>query len=112
MPKDPSSRSKKPAVPPLKIVKGGREASGQDSASEAAGGPARVEKTSHGKRVQFDLETWHVLNVLGRDRMMTFQELADEAFADLLGKHGRPRDLQDALKRSVQAESEAPKRRR
>ena len=43
-----------------------------------------------GKRVQIDDETWHVLDLLARYRMATFQELADEAFADLLKKHGRP----------------------
>ena len=35
-----------------------------------------------GKRVQFDDETWHALDLLGRDRMMDFQELADEALSD------------------------------
>ena len=35
--------------------------------------------------------------------MKTFQELAEEAFADLLKKHDRPVDLKTALKRSVQA---------
>jgi hypothetical protein len=34
-----------------------------------------------GKRVQFDDATWHALDLLARDRMMDFQELADEAFA-------------------------------
>jgi hypothetical protein len=111
MPKDAPGKSK-PAAPAFRIVKGGRESPpGGQSAREAAV-RARAEKTSHGKRVQFDLETWHALNMLARDRMMTFQELADEAFADLLGKHGRPRDLKDALKRSVQTENEPPKRRR
>ena len=43
-----------------------------------------------GKRVNIDDETWMVLDLLARDRMATFQELADEAFADLLKKHGRP----------------------
>ncbi len=42
-----------------------------------------------GKRVQFDDETWQALDLLARDRMMDFQELADEAFSDLLKKHGR-----------------------
>ncbi len=37
-----------------------------------------------GKRVQFDAETWHALDLLGRDRMIDFRELADEAFSDLL----------------------------
>jgi hypothetical protein len=31
-----------------------------------------------GKRVQFDDETWHALDLLARDRMQDFQELADE----------------------------------
>jgi hypothetical protein len=46
-----------------------------------------------GKRVQFDDETWRALDLLAHDRMMDFQELADEAFRDLLQKHGRPTDL-------------------
>jgi hypothetical protein len=54
-----------------------------------------------GKRVQFDQETWNALDLLAKDRMQDFQELADEAFADLLRKHGRPVDLQTALRQSV-----------
>ena len=54
-----------------------------------------------GKRVQFDEETWQALALLARDRMMDFQELADEAFRDLLQKHGRPTDLKSALRQSV-----------
>lgn len=55
----------------------------------------------HGKRVQIDDETWPVLQLLARDRMMTFQELADEVFADLLKKHGRPVGLKAALRKSA-----------
>jgi predicted DNA-binding ribbon-helix-helix protein len=54
-----------------------------------------------GKRVQFDDETWLALDVLARDRMMSFQELADEAFRDLLEKHHRPTNLKSALKQSA-----------
>jgi hypothetical protein len=54
-----------------------------------------------GKRVQLDDDTWQQLDLLGRDQMKDFQELADEAFRDLLKKHGRPADLKDALRRSV-----------
>jgi hypothetical protein len=54
-----------------------------------------------GKRVQFDAETWQALDLLARDRMMDFQELADEAFRDLLRKHGRPTDLKSALRQSA-----------
>ncbi len=54
-----------------------------------------------GKRVQFDDESWAALDLLARDRMMTFQELADETFADLLKKHDRPVDLRSALRKSA-----------
>ena len=54
-----------------------------------------------GKRVAFDRATWMALDLYARDSMKTFQELADEAFADLLKKHGRPTDLKDALRRSA-----------
>ena len=54
-----------------------------------------------GKRVQFDDETWQSLDLLAKDQMKTFAELADEAFSDLLKKHGRPVDLRDALRRSA-----------
>jgi len=50
---------------------------------------------------QFDQETWNPLDLLARDSMRDFQELADEAFADLLRKHGRPVDLKTALRQSV-----------
>ena len=56
-----------------------------------------------GKRVQLDDESWVALDLLARDRMMTFQELADEAFADVLKKHGRPVDLRAALRKSARA---------
>lgn len=71
-----------------------------------------------GKRVQFDEETWHTVDLLAKDRMMTFQELADEAFRDLLRKHGRPLDLKEALRRSARGQEasggarKAAKRRR
>ena len=54
-----------------------------------------------GKRVQFDQETWNALDLLAKDSMRDFQELADEAFADLLHKHGRPIDLKTALRQSI-----------
>jgi hypothetical protein len=54
-----------------------------------------------GKRVQIDDETWQALDLLSRDRMQDFQELADEAFRDLLHKYGRPTDLKTALRQSA-----------
>ena len=56
-----------------------------------------------GKRIQFDDETYQAVDLLGRDQMKTFQELADEAFCELLRKHGRPTNLKEALKRSANA---------
>ena len=53
------------------------------------------------KLIAFDDETFDKLRQLGRDRMASFQELADEAFADLLKKHGIPIDLKDALRKSA-----------
>ena len=54
-----------------------------------------------GKRVTFDDETYAALDMLARDSMMDFQEIADEAFRDLLKKHGRPSSLKEALRRSA-----------
>ena len=54
-----------------------------------------------GKRIQFDQESWATLDLLARDRMMTFQELAEEAFRDLLRKYNRPVDLKEALRKSA-----------
>jgi hypothetical protein len=54
-----------------------------------------------GKRVQFDEESWRQIDLLAHDQMKDFQELADEAFHDLLKKYGRPVDLKDALRRSA-----------
>ena len=53
------------------------------------------------KLIAFDDDTLDKLTQLARDRMGTFQELADEAFADLLKKHGIPIDLKDALRKSA-----------
>jgi len=64
------------------------------------GAPARGRDI--GKRVVFDAATWVALDLYARDSMKSFQELADEAFADLLKKHGRPQDLKQALRQSVQ----------
>jgi non-homologous end joining protein Ku len=53
------------------------------------------------KLIAFDDDTFDKLTQLARDRMATIQELADEAFADLLKKHGIPIDLKDALRKSA-----------
>ena len=53
------------------------------------------------KLIAFDDDTAAKLKQLALDRMATFQELADEAFADLLKKHGIPIDLKDASRKSA-----------
>ena len=54
-----------------------------------------------GKRVQFDDETWQAIVALVRRSGSSFQELADEAFANLLKKHKQPVGLMASLKESV-----------
>jgi len=54
-----------------------------------------------GKRVQFDDETWQAIDAVARGKGKTFQQLADEAFKDLLEKHRQPVGLKAALKQSV-----------
>ena len=61
------------------------------------------------KLIAFDDDTFDKLKQLARDRMATIQELADEAFADLLRKHGIPVDLKDALRKSA-SQGEAPRK--
>ncbi len=68
------------------------------------------ESAPHRKLVAFDPETWQALDLLAHDSMKQFQELADEAFRDLLKKHGRPTDLKIALRRSL-SPRRSPKRR-
>jgi non-homologous end joining protein Ku len=57
------------------------------------------------KLIAFDDDTFEKLKQLSRDRMATIQELADEAFADLLKKHGIPIDLKDALRKSARQQA-------
>jgi hypothetical protein len=62
---------------------------------------ARTSASNRRKLVEFDDETWHALHLLSRDSMKSLQELADEAFTDLLTKHHRPVTLKQALKESL-----------
>ncbi|KJC62334.1 hypothetical protein UP10_03130 [Bradyrhizobium sp. LTSPM299] len=60
-----------------------------------------MEQCNLRKLIEFDDDTFGKLKQLGRNRMASLQELADEAFADLLRKHGIPIDLKDALRKSA-----------
>jgi hypothetical protein len=69
-----------------------------------------------GKRVQFDDLAWQAVEEVMREQGKSFQQLADEAFADLLKKHKQPVGIMAALKESVGSprggETRKPKRRR
>ena len=54
-----------------------------------------------GKRIVFDAETWRALHQLSLETMRSTQELADEAFHDLLKKHHRPTSLKEMLRQSA-----------
>ena len=62
------------------------------------------------KLIAFDDDTFDKLKQLARDRMATIQELADEAFADLLRKHGIPVDLRDARRKGASLPDAAGKK--
>jgi hypothetical protein len=61
----------------------------------------RLERAMPGKRVQIDDETWAALEAVASERRKSFQEIADEAFEDLLKKHRQPVGFKAALKESV-----------
>lgn len=54
-----------------------------------------------GKRVRIDDETWSVLDLIGKRSGRDFQALAEEAFADLIAKHGEARGLAAQLRGSL-----------
>jgi hypothetical protein len=56
------------------------------------------------RRIEFDAETWHVLHKLSLDSMKSLQDLADEAFRDLLKKHRRPTTLKEMLRESARTQ--------
>jgi hypothetical protein len=64
-----------------------------------------------GKRVEFDDETWAAINLMRQERRRSFQQLADEAFADLMAKHHRPIDLKSQLRASLGEEPARAKKR-
>jgi hypothetical protein len=55
------------------------------------------------RRIEFGAETYVALDRLAKDRMATIQEIADEAFRDLLKKHRRPTTLIEMLQESVRS---------
>jgi hypothetical protein len=64
---------------------------------------ARKRNDLVGKRLQFDRETWNAIDLLARDQMKSIEEITEEAFRDLLKKHGRSADFREQLKLSARA---------
>ena len=67
------------------------------------------------RRIEFDAETWHAVHKLSLDSMKSLQDLADEAFRDLLKKHRRPTTLKEMLRESARshpANDHGPARKR
>jgi len=60
-------------------------------------------QTSYAKRksIEFASEVWLALDLLAKDTGRSIQDLAEEAFADLLGKYHRPASLKEALRESA-----------
>jgi len=56
------------------------------------------------RRIEFDAETWHALHKLSLDSMKSLQDLADQAFRDLLKKHRRPTTLKEMLRESARSQ--------
>jgi hypothetical protein len=53
------------------------------------------------KLIEFAPEIWLALDLLAKDTGRDVQDLAEEAFADLLGKYDRPASLKEALRESA-----------
>jgi hypothetical protein len=64
-----------------------------------------------GKRLRFDRETWNAVDLLARDQMKSVEEITEEAFRDLLKKHGRSADFREQLKLSARAANSNTKSR-
>ena len=63
----------------------------------------KLEPGSVRRRIEFDGETWHALHQLSLGSLKSLQDLADEAFRDLLKKHRRPTTLKDMLRESARS---------
>jgi hypothetical protein len=66
------------------------------------------------KSIEFTSEIWQALALLTLDSRRSLQDLADEAFLDLLRKYRRPTSLKEALQESTRrlpANDDAPPKR-
>jgi hypothetical protein len=65
-----------------------------------------------GKRVQFDKDAWQAIQAVCEQTGSTFQELAAEAFADLLKKHHQPVGFMAALEESLGGRGKPSRKRK
>jgi hypothetical protein len=66
------------------------------------------------KLIEFAPEIWLALDMFAKDTGRSIQDLADEAFADLLAKYHRPVSFKEALRESTRrlpANDDSPRRR-
>ena len=66
------------------------------------------------KLIEFAPDIWKALELLALDSRKSVQDLADEAFMDLLRKYQRPTSLKEALQESTRrlpANDDAPPKR-
>jgi len=71
------------------------------AASEHAMFPGQQTGYVKRKLIEFLPEVWLALDLLAKDSGRSVQELADEAFADLLAKYHRPASLKEAFRESA-----------
>ena len=93
-------------VPFSKTSEGKQKRSRSRDEATRAAGQAAIDAPYKRKLIAFDAEAWHALHLLARDTMKDIQELADEAFADVLKKYHRPTGLKEALRQSAREQSE------
>lgn len=88
---------------PRRRAKIGDDLTGRASRPHGEGRATRAQQPAGSRRklIEFDAETWHALHGLSRDSLKSLQDLADEAFRDLLRKHGHPATLEEALRESA-----------
>jgi hypothetical protein len=63
------------------------------------------------RRIGLTAETWHALDDLQYQTGQPLNELAEEAFADLIKKRRQPRSLREALLRGAAPQSGSLRRR-
>lgn len=99
-------------APAKEPPRGGRKPSRSPASAAGKSARPRVAARLPRKLVAIEPDILQALEWLARDRMQTFDELAEEAFADVLRKHHRPVTLKEALRQSARLPANDTKPRR